>query len=260
MKEFGLNHTMNALFTIVRREVARFMRVWVQTLIPPVITMTLYFLVFGELIGERIGTMSGMSYIDYIVPGLVMLSVITSAYNNVVSSFFSIKFQRNVEELLVSPTPNGIILLGFILGGMIRGVFVGFLIGMVSLFFTTLKIQHLGVTFLVMLLSSAFFALAGFTNAVFAKKFDDISVIPTFVLTPLTYLGGVFYSVDMLSETWRTVSLANPILYLVNAFRYGILGVSDIPLTYAYLVALLAIATLTVFNLSLLKRGIGLKN
>lgn len=250
----------NALNTIVRREVTRFLRVWIQTLIPPIITMSLYFMIFGQLIGRRIGAMGGFEYIDYIVPGLVMLTVITSAYNNVVSSFFSIKFQRNVEELLVSPTPNAIILLGFVLGGMIRGILVGVLVGIVALFFTSFSVKHIWLTLLIILLSSALFSLAGFTNAVFAKKFDDISIVPTFVLTPLTYLGGVFYSIDLLSDTFRSISLANPILYLVNAFRYGILGVSDISLHYAFLVVVTFIVVLTGLNMRLLNRGVGLRS
>jgi len=220
--------------TIVVREIRRFTRIWQQTMLPPAITISLYFVIFGTLIGPRIGDMAGFSYIDFVVPGLIMMAVITNSYGNVVSSFYGSKFQRNIEELLVSPVPNIIILLGYITGGVARGLGVGLIVTLLSLFFTKLQIHSLPVTIGIVLLTSVLFSLAGFINAVFAGSFDDISIIPTFVLTPLTYLGGVFYSIKMLPEFWQGVSQLNPILYMVNTFRYGFLGVSDINLVWAF--------------------------
>ncbi|MFT6492365.1 MAG: ABC-2 type transport system permease protein, partial [Porticoccus sp.] len=205
-----------AFTTILVKEVRRFMRIWQQTLLPPAITIALYFVIFGKLIGPRIGEMSGFTYIEFVVPGLIMMSVITNAYGNVVSSFFGTKFQRSIEELLVSPVPNYIILLGYVIGGVVRGLAVGVIVTLLSLFFTDLQVSHLGVTVAIVFLTAVLFALAGFINAVFANSFDDISIIPTFVLTPLTYLGGVFYSISMLPPFWQAVSLANPVLYMVN--------------------------------------------
>src|SRR5690554_6165956 len=218
-----------ALSTIVTREIRRFLRIWPQTLLPPAITMTLYFIIFGNLIGTRIGEMDGFSYMEYIAPGIIMMAIINNAYANVASSFFSAKFQSHIEELLVSPVPNYIILTGFVAGGAARGLCVGLIVTIVSLFFTNLTVQHIGITLCMVLLSAILFALGGFINALYARSFDEISIIPTFVLTPLTYLGGVFYSISLLPDFWQSVSLLNPVLYMVNAFRYGLLGVSDIP-------------------------------
>lgn len=244
-----------ALTTIVRKEIHRFMRIWIQTLVPPVITMALYFVIFGALIGSRIGEMDGFSYMSFVVPGLIMMSVITNSYSNVVSSFYSAKFQHNIEELLVSPTPNYVILLGFVIGGVVRGLLVGIIVTVVSLFFTDLHIQHLGVTVAIVLMTATLFSLMGFVNAVYANSFDDISIIPTFVLTPLTYLGGVFYTISLLPEFWQKVSMLNPVLYMVNAFRYGVLGVSDIDITFAFAGLTLFIIALTGYCLYLLKTG-----
>jgi len=249
-----------AFQTIVIKEVKRILRIWGQTLVPPAITMTLYFLIFGKLIGSRIGEMGGHSYMDFIVPGLVMMSVIQNAYANVVSSFFGSKFGRYVEELLVSPTPNAVILAGYVSGGLLRGFIVGGTVLTVALFFTDLKIAHPLIMVASVVMAAVLFALAGFVNAVYAKKFDDISIIPTFILTPLTYLGGVFYSVSLLPEFWQKVSLANPILYTVNAFRYGVLGESDVPIGLAFAIMALAIAILFVFCLRLLDKGVGLRS
>ena len=244
-----------ALTTIIGKEIHRFMRIWVQTLVPPVITMTLYFVIFGSLIGSRIGSMEGFSYMEFVVPGLIMMSVLTNSYSNVVSSFYSAKFQRSVEELLVSPTPNYIILLGYTIGGVARGLSVGFIVTLVSLFFTDLQIHSLGVIIGIVLMTSILFSLMGFVNAVYANSFDDISIIPTFVLTPLTYLGGVFYSISLLPEFWQGVSQLNPVLYVVNAFRYGILGVSDINVGFAFAGVGLFILGLYLYCLHLLKTG-----
>ncbi len=227
-----------AFMTIVRKEVRRFLRIWMQTLLPPAITMTLYFVIFGTLIGSRIGQMGGFSYIQFVVPGLVMMAVVTNAYSNVVSSFFGAKFQRFIEEILVSPMSNSIILWGYVVGGVARGLLVGFIVTLLSLLFTELHIHNIWITIAIVALTSVFFSLAGFVNAVFANNFDDVSIVPVFVLTPLTYLGGVFYSIDMLPEFWANVSHLNPMLYIVNAFRYGILGVSDVNVTWAFVMVL----------------------
>lgn len=255
--EFQAN--LVALQTIVHREIRRYMRIWPQTLLPPAITMVLYFVIFGNLIGARIGEMDGFSYMEYIVPGLIMMSVITNSYSNVVSSFFSSKFQRSIEELLVSPVSPHVILIGFALGGITRGLAVALIVTLLSMFFTDLQVHHLGITLLVIALTSAIFALGGFLNAVFARNFDDISIIPTFVLTPLTYLGGVFYSINLLSPFWQTLSLANPVLHMVNAFRYGILGVSDISIGIAIGFMALAAVVMYLWCIRLLKSGRGMR-
>ena len=231
----SLHEQYIAFMTIFRKEVKRFLRIWMQTLLPPVITITLYFIIFGNLIGSRIGQMGGFRYMDFVVPGLIMMAVITRSYANVVSSFFGAKFQRFVEEILVSPTPNYIILLGYVMGGVARGLGVALIVTLIAMFFTDLKITHYAVTISIVVMTSILFSMAGFINAVFAKSFDDISIIPTFVLTPLIYLGGVFYSTDLLPEFWAGVSKLNPILYVVNAFRYGVLGISDIDIGWAFL-------------------------
>jgi len=248
-----------AMQTIVRKEVVRVLRIWVQTVVPPAITMTLYFIIFGNLIGRRIGTMDGFDYMQYIAPGLIMMSVITNSYGNVVSSFFGAKFGRHIEEMLVSPMSNATIVIGHVAGGVLRGMLIGLLVTIIALFFTRLEVQHPFITVSIVLLSSVVFSLAGFINAVFAKKFDDISIVPTFVLTPLTYLGGVFYSISMLPEFWQTVSLANPILYMVNAFRYGILGTSDINIGVAYGILLVFFVVLFTACVQLLNRGVGIR-
>jgi ABC-2 type transport system permease protein len=246
--------------TLFGKEITRFARIWVQTILPSAITTTLYFVIFGRLIGDRIGPMEGLAYIDFIVPGLVLMAVITNAYSNVVSSFYSSKFSRYIEELLVSPAPNWIILAGYVAGGAARGLTVGVVVMAVAAFFTSFSVHSIAVTLLVLLLTAILFALGGFINAIYANSFDDISIVPTFVLAPLTYLGGVFYSIDLLPEPWQTLSLANPILYMINAFRYGLLGVTDIPLGVAFLIIIAFIAMLGYYSLSLLRRGVGIKH
>ena len=247
------------LKTIVTKEVLRVLRIWVQTIVPPAITMTLYFIIFGNLIGSRIGTMAGFDYMQYIAPGLIMMSVITNSYGNVVSSFFGAKFGRHIEEMIVSPMSNATIIIGHVAGGVIRGLLVGSMVTMIALAFTNLSIEHPFITFSMILLTSIVFALAGFINAIFARKFDDISIVPTFVLTPLTYLGGVFYSISLLPDFWQQVSRGNPILYMVNAFRYGILGVSDISIQTAYIIVFLFVGGLFTACLTLLNRGVGIR-
>ncbi len=249
-----------AYYTILIREVLRFSRIWVQTIIPPVITTALYFIIFGNLIGPAIGEMGGHSYMDFIVPGLIMMTVITNSYSNVVSSFYGSKFQGNITEMLVSPVPNWIILAGFISGGIARGMAVGVAVTLVSLFFSDLAITHPLVMLTIGLLTSALFALAGLINGVYASSFDDISIIPTFVLTPLTYLGGVFYSITMLPLFWQKVSLLNPVLYMVNGFRYGILGIADISIWISYGIIVAFIGGLASFSMYLLNHGVGIRS
>lgn len=249
-----------ALGTIVRREIHRILRIWGQTLVPPAITMTLYFLIFGGLIGRRVGSMDGIAYMQFIVPGLVMMSVIQNSYGNISSSFFGAKFGRHVEELLVSPMPNWVILTGYVAGAVLRGLMVGAIVLLIALFFTHVSVPHPFVTFTTVLLGATIFALAGFANAVYAKKFDDIAIVPTFILTPLTYLGGVFYSVKLLPTWAEAATHLNPIFYMVNAFRYGLLGRSDVPLAIAYGLMLAFVAALAMLGLWLLRRGVGLRS
>ena len=250
----------HAFTTILIKEFMRFIRIWVQTVLPAGITMALYFIIFGNLIGSQLADVHGQHYIDYIVPGIILMAVINNSYANVVSSFFSAKFQRHVEEMLVSPMPNYLILSGFVAGGVARGLVVGTVVTIVASFFVDLHFYSLGLTVLVLFMTATLFALAGFINAVYAKTFDDISIIPTFVLTPLTYLGGVFYSIDMLPRFWQSLSLGNPILYMVNAMRYGMLGVADINVVTAVTIILSFVVSLFLFALWLLNRGIGVRS
>jgi ABC-2 type transport system permease protein len=249
-----------AFQTILFKEIYRFVRIWPQTLLPAAVTTSLYFLIFGKLIGVRVGQMHGIDYMDYIVPGVVLMSVITNAYGNVVASFYSSKFQRNIEEMLIAPVPGWMMLAGFVGGGVARGLAVGGVVTAIAAAFTPLKIAHPGVVVLVFLLTAILFSLAGFLNALFANSFDDISIIPNFVLTPLVYLGGVFYSIELLPEPWRLVSLGNPILYMISAFRYGFLGVSDVSVERALFIVGDVILLLLLWALWLLKRGTGLKS
>lgn len=249
-----------AFTTIVRKEIRRFMRIWVQTIVPPAVNAVLYMLIFGGLIGSRISDMDGFRYLDYIVPGLIMMSVIINSYSNVSSSFFSAKMQNYIEELLVAPISNVTILAGFVIGGVARGLTVGLLVSFVALFFSDIVPVHPFITLSVAVLTLILFSLAGLINAVFANSFDDISIVPNFVLTPLTYLGGVFYSISLLPEPWSTLSLFNPVLYMVNGFRYGILGASDIPIAHSYLIILVFIALFAGIAMTLLHRGIGIKS
>lgn len=249
-----------AFLTLIRREVIRIVRIWAQTLMPPAITMTLYFLIFGKLIGSRIGNVDGFTYMQYLTPGLVMMSVIINSYGNVTSSFFGAKFGRYVEEMLVSPMPPRVILAGYIGGAMLRGLMVGAIVLTISMLFTQLHVQSLWLTASSLLLTTMIFSLAGFINAMFARKFDDIALVPTFVLTPLTYLGGVFYSIDKLPAPWRQISHANPILYMVSAFRDGMLGVGDIGLVPAFSVMLVLVVALGIIAERLLHHGRGLRS
>lgn len=234
-------YNLVGLQTIWRKEITRFTRIWVQTLVPPAITMTLYFVIFGSLIGSRIGDMGGFTYMEFIVPGLIMMSIITNSYSNVSSSFFSAKFQRNIEELIVSPVSTWVIIAGYVGGGLARAVLTGIIVTCISMFFVDIQLHNIAVIIVTLILTSTLFCLAGLINAVFAKSFDDISIIPTFVLTPMTYLGGVFYSISLLPEFWQMVSKINPIVYMVSGFRYGFLGQSDFTV-------LTSISVLVVFN------------
>jgi len=248
-----------AFRTLLIKEILRFARIWVQTILPPAITMALYFIIFGKLIGSQIGDIEGFRYIDFIVPGLILMSVISNSYANTVSSFYFSRWNKHIDELLIAPIPNWLILAGYVAGGVARGVIVGIVVTIVASFFSDLSIHSYGITFLVFVLTSVLFSLAGFINGVFANSFDDISIIPTFVLIPLTYLGGVFYSMSLLPEFWQTVSMANPVLYMVNAFRYGLLGVSDINLSSGIAIILGFTLILSLYAHSLMKRGVGIK-
>ena len=254
------NPNLIALGTVARREVMRILRIWSQTLVPPAITMTLYFLIFGKLIGSQVREMDGVRYMDFIVPGLVMMSVIQNSYGNISSSFFGAKFGRHVEELLVSPMPNWVILGGYVSGAVLRGLMVGVIVLGIAMLFTRVAMPHPLVTLTSVLLGATIFSLAGFINAVYAKKFDDVAIVPTFILTPLTYLGGVFYSTSLLPGWAEAATHANPIFYMVNAFRYGLLGISDVPLWVAYALMLGFVAVLSALALWLLKRGVGLRS
>lgn len=249
-----------ALTTIIKKEIYRFIRIWPQTLLPPAITTALYFLIFGKLIGNRIGTISGATYMDYIVPGIILMSVISHSYSNVVSSFYSTKFQRNIEELLVAPVPNWVILAGYATGGICRGLLVGIVVALISMLFADFTVLNPVITIVVAVLTATLFSLAGFINAMLAESFDDISIIPNFVLTPLSYLGGVFYSVDMLSDFWQKAILGNPIMYMINAFRYGMIGVTDIDVQLALLMTIGFVTVLILVCLYLLHKGVGIKN
>jgi len=251
---------MVGLMTIIRKEVSRILRIWTQTLLPSAITTTLYFVIFGQLIGKRVGMIGDVTYMQYIVPGLIMMSVITSAYANVSTSFFSLKFQRSIEEIIISPLPTWVLIVGYISGGVIRGILVGIIVTLVALFFTHLHIAHFGLMILVVIFSAVFFALAGLFNALFATKFDDVMLVPTFILTPLTYLGGVFYSIHMLPSFWQKLSMLNPILYLVNAFRYGVLGIADIPVLAAVLILIGLTFTLYCICWRLIHTGYGIRD
>ncbi|NOZ51854.1 MAG: ABC transporter permease [Gammaproteobacteria bacterium] len=255
-----LHENVIAYYTILIKEIRRFSRIWIQTILPAMVTTALYFIIFGNLIGKQIGDMEGFTYLDYIVPGLILMSIITNSYANVVSSFYSAKFQRNIEEMLISPTPNYVILLGFVSGGVARGMAVGLAVTIVAAFFSNIEFNHFFIVVSIAFLTAILFSLAGFINGVFAKSFDDISIVPTFILAPLTYLGGIFYSISVLPEFWQTASLANPILYMVSAFRYGVLGASDINVWVSYSIIIGFIIALFGFSLYLLEKGHGIRS
>ena len=246
--------------TLVRKEIRRFMRIWVQTITPPAINAVLYMLIFGGLIGSRISEIDGIAYMDFLVPGIIMMGIITNSYGNVVSSFFGSKLQNHIEELLVSPVSNVTILAGFISGGVARGFAVGAVVSAVALFFSDLRPVYPFITVCIVILTAIMFSLGGFINAVYAKTFDECSIIPNFVLAPLTYLGGIFYSISMLPPLAQKLSLFNPVLYMINGFRYGILGVSDIPIWHSFLVVSVFILILGAIAITLLNRGIGIKS
>jgi ABC-2 type transport system permease protein len=248
------------LSTIVIREYGRITRIWGQTLVPSAVTATLYFVIFGSLIGRRVGQMGGFDYMQYIAPGLIMMSVITNSYGNVVSSFFGAKFGKHIEELLVSPLPNWLIVLGYVCGGLLRGMMVGVVVTVVSLIFARLPLHHFGIVIAAATLTSVVFSLGGFINAVYAKNFDQVNWIPAFVLTPLTYFGGVFYSVSMLPPWAQTLSHANPILHMVNAFRYGFLGVSDVGVPQAFVIMIALALGLFVLAITIMNRGAGIRD
>jgi len=249
-----------AFKTLVVKEIRRFMRIWVQTIVPPAVSAVLYMMIFGKLIGERVGQMDGHPYINFVVPGIIMMAVITNSYANSVSSFFGAKFQHSIEELLVAPVHNWVILAGYVVGGVCRGLAVGALVAVVSMFFTRIEVANPLLTIFIVILTSTLFAIGGIINSLYAKSFDDISIIPNFVLTPLTYLGGIFYSVKLLPDFWYSISLLNPVLYMINGFRHGILGTSDFPLWWSVTVIMIFILVLGYIALRLLNKGVGIKS
>lgn len=255
-----IKNQLIALYTLVRREVVRMFRIASQVFLPPVITTTLYFLIFGNLIGQRIGTIDGVNYSQFIAPGLIMMSLITNAYSNVSTSLFSVRFQRSIEEILVSPLKEGFLLLGYVLGGVLRGFIVAILVYFVACFFIDIKISHFFLSLVVILLVSALFSLAGFMNGMIARNFDDVMIVPTFVLAPLTYLGGVFYTTSMLPPVWQKISHLNPILYMVNALRYAMIGNHEVNIFLAMIVICFLVTLLSVVNFWLLKKGVGLRD
>ena len=256
----GTKELIWSIITLSEKELRRFMRIWVQTLVPPAVTTSLYFVIFGSLIGPRIGAMDGFDYIQFMIPGLIMLAVITAAYSNVVSSFYGVKFQRAIEELLISPMPNWAILLGYVIGGVVRAILVGIIVFIVSIIFEpSLQIHSYSLTILVLILTSIMFSLLGFINAIYADSFDDIAIVPTFVLTPLIYLGGVFYSIKMLPPLWQSISQVNPMLYVVNTFREGMLGISDVSITLSLLMMTAFIVIFFIICLYLLNKGVGIR-
>jgi len=255
-----MNKNFIALQTILVKEITRFTRIWSQTLLPPAITMTLYFIIFGKLIGSQIKDINGYTYMQYIVPGLTMMSIMTSAYANTSSSFFGAKFSKSIEEMLVSSMPSYVILIGYMIGGALRGILVGFIVILISLFFTHLHFAHFGIVISMAVLSSMLFSLGGLTNAIFAKKFDDISFIPTFILTPLTYLGGVFYSISQLPPFWQKISIFNPILNIVDTFKYGMLGTTDVSIYFGFSLTCALFMVMFFWCLILLRRGTGLRS
>ena len=250
----------NAFKTLLFKEVLRFLRIWIQTLLPSVITIALYFIIFGQLIGSQLDDIKGYKYIDYIVPGMIMMSIITNAYSNVVASFYSTKFQKHIEEMLVSPMPNYVIIWGFVGGGIARSMLVGLAVTATASIFTEIRFESPMLLLTVALLTSILFSLAGLVNAVFANSFDDISLVPTFVLTPLTYLGGIFYSIDMLPDLWRSLSHLNPVLYMVDAFRLAMLGVSDMNMRLSLAIILGFVVILYAATDMLLRKGIGIRS
>ncbi|ABY68870.1 ABC transporter permease [Actinobacillus pleuropneumoniae] len=251
---------LTGFFTLSAKESRRIIRIWRQTLVPPIITTTLYFLIFGKLIGGRIGEMNGVSYMQFIAPGLVMMNAITASYVNTASSFFLSKFTRNFEELLVSPLSTHNIIWGYVMGSIVRGGLAGILVMLVALCFVSFDIHSWTIILLTLLMTTVAFALGGLINAVYAKSFDDVGLIPTFVLTPLTYLGGVFYSISLLPEFWQTVSKFNPIVYMINGFRYGFLGISDVSVSYTFVVLISFITVLYYIAFSLIEKGVGLRS
>ena len=255
-----LRYIAIVLYTLLRREILRFMRIWIQTLLPPAVTTMLYCVIFGELVGRQLMGVGSYSYMEYIIPGLILMTVITNSYSNVVTSFYSTRFHKNIEEMLISPMPAYVLMIGFVAGGMARGLVVGLVVWVVSLTFATLPFPNLGLTFVVLLLTSAVFSVAGLINGIYARSFDGISIIPTFILMPLTYLGGVFYSVEILPEFWRNITLFNPIFYMIDVFRHGSMGFSDVDVLQSLIILTACLIVLATACLQLLVRGVRIRN
>jgi ABC-2 type transport system permease protein len=252
----GMQHYLTTIATIIRHELTRFLRVWIQTILPPIITQLLYFIIFGKFIGSQISPIHNIPYMSYIVPGLVMMAIIMTAYNASAFGFFIMKFNRSIEDLIIAPVPDAIILLGFTIAGVLRGLLVGALVLLLSLCFTTFTPQHLGIILLTATLAATLFALAGLVNGMYAKQFDSIAIVPTFILTPLIYLGGVFYAIKQLPPFWQKLSMINPIAYIIELFRYGFLGIQHFPLLNSFAVMMLCILGLFLYAHHTLKRGI----
>jgi len=251
-----------SFYTMIRKDVVRMFRIWVQTFLPSVVTSSLYFLVFGTVLGSQIGDMKGVDYMTFVVPGLVMLAIVTTSYANTSFTFFSSKFfMRSIDEILVSPTPPWVMIAGFVGGGVVRGTIVGSLVLLVSVFFTglTLTIHNLAIILMFAVLTSLVFALAGLVNGIYAKSIDGINIVPTFVLTPLVYLGGIFYSIESLPGWWQTITYMNPLFYIINGFRYGFLGITDVAITTSVTILLALVATLVALNWYFIRTGMGLK-
>ena len=249
-----------SFYTIVRKDVVRIFRIWPQTFLPSIITSVLYFLVFGKVLGGRIGDIGGHLYITFVVPGLVMLAVVTNSFSNVATTFFQAKFfARNIDEILVSPTPPWVIIAGYVAGGMVRGITIGLLVIIVAAFFSPLPLTHPFIILLFLILSSLIFSLAGLVNGIYAKSFDGITIVPTFVLTPLVYLGGVFYSAQALPPLWQKFTFADPIFYLVDGFRVGFMGFSDVSLGISLAVLGTLTAILIAINWYFIRTGLGLR-
>lgn len=247
------------LYTLLKAQIKRTCRLWVQVLVPPIITTALYFMIFGKIMGARIGSIDGISYIEYITPGLIMMAVVNNAFSHVTAVLFGARFQHSIEELLVSPMTNLAILTGYVLGGVIRAFIVGFFVLLVACFFARVQIDHPLLALAVCFIAAVLMALVAFINSVLARTFDDISIIPTFILTPMSYLGGVFYSIHLLPTLWRTISMFNPLLYLINAFRYAFFGVADVAFGTALTVISATALMLAIVCLQMMNKGVGLR-
>ena len=242
--------------TITIKEILRFVRIWIQTILPPMIVAFLYLLIFGFVVGSRVGQMAGQDYVHYLVPGVILMSAIMHAYSNTVSSFYLTKFNRSIEEILVSPIPDWLIIAGFVTGGIVRGIAVGLAVFMVAWLVVGFALPNLVIFSLILLLTTTLFSIAGFINAIFAKSFDDITIVPNFILMPLTYLGGMFYDVRILPEFWQNVTQINPIFYMIDGFKVAFFGSASIPIIVSIAILLAMIIALFLLAVFLMQRHI----